>query len=147
MAKEPLVSQEMADKFKTEKDTPYLRWVREEGLDIISAQYVPDLRTVDLKPWASRGGRGVMINHEASRTSNDCYVCEIAPGKKLEPRRQPVRGDDPGPLRPRLDHGVEQCRASGHVRMEGGRDLRHSAQLPATSTSTARGRSRCGSWR
>ncbi len=86
MAKEPLVSQDMADKFKSEKDTPYLRWVREEGLDIISAQYVPDLRTVELKPWASRGGRGVIINHEASRTSNDCYVCEIAPGKRLEPR-------------------------------------------------------------
>src|SRR5262245_58991743 len=29
---------------------------------------------------------GVFIKHEASRTSNDCYVCEIAPGKKLEPQ-------------------------------------------------------------
>ncbi len=36
-----MVSQEMAEKFKTEKDTPYLRFVRAEGLDIISAQYVP----------------------------------------------------------------------------------------------------------
>ena len=31
------------------------------------------------------GAKGVFINHEASRFSNDCYVCEIAPGKKLEP--------------------------------------------------------------
>jgi oxalate decarboxylase/phosphoglucose isomerase-like protein (cupin superfamily) len=85
MAKSTLVSQEMADKFKTEKDTPYLRFVRGEGLDIISAQYVPDLRTVELKPWPRRSGRGVYVNHEASRTSNDCYVCEIPPGKKLEP--------------------------------------------------------------
>ena len=85
MAKDLLVSQEMAEKFKTEKDTPYLRFVRQDGLDIISAQYVPDLRTVELKPWARRAGKGVYINHEASRTSNDCYVCEIAPGKKLEP--------------------------------------------------------------
>jgi len=85
VAKDVLVSQEMADKFKTEKDTPYLRFVRSEGLDIISAQYVPDLCTVDLKPWARRGAKGVFINHEASRTSNDCYVCEIPPGKKLEP--------------------------------------------------------------
>ncbi len=88
MAKDVLVSEEMANKFKTEKDTPYLRFVRGEGLDIISAQYVPDLRTVELKPWARRGegAKGVFINHEASRTSNDCYVCEIAPGKKLEPQ-------------------------------------------------------------
>jgi oxalate decarboxylase/phosphoglucose isomerase-like protein (cupin superfamily) len=77
----------MAKKFATEKDTPYLRWVRSEGLDIISAHYVPNLRTTELKPWARREGRGVFINHEASRTSNDCYVCEIAPGKKLSPQR------------------------------------------------------------
>jgi oxalate decarboxylase/phosphoglucose isomerase-like protein (cupin superfamily) len=88
MAKDATVSDELAKKFATEKDTPYLRWVRNEGLDIISAQYVPNLRTVELKPWPRRGGKGVYINHDASRTSNDCYVCEIAPGGKLAPQRQ-----------------------------------------------------------
>src|SRR6266446_4881679 len=88
MAKDAVVSEELAKKFSTEKDTPYLRWVRSEGLDIIGAHYVRNLRTVELKPWARRGGRGVYINHEASRTSNDCYVCEIPAGKKLEPQRQ-----------------------------------------------------------
>src|SRR5436309_7283977 len=88
VAKDVLVSEEMANKFKPEKDTPYLRFVRGEGMDIISAQYVPDLCTVDLKLWPRRGpgAKGVFINHEASRTSTDCYVCEIAPGKKLEPQ-------------------------------------------------------------
>jgi len=88
MAKNAVVSEEMANKFASEKDTPYLRWVRNEGLDIIGAHYVPNLHTVELKPWPRRGGRGVFINHEASRTSNDCYVCEIAPGGKLAPQRQ-----------------------------------------------------------
>jgi oxalate decarboxylase/phosphoglucose isomerase-like protein (cupin superfamily) len=88
MAKDALVSDELAGKFATEKDSAYLRWVRQEGLDIISAHYVPNLRTVELKPWARRGGKGIFINHEASRTSNDCYVCEIAPGGKLAPQRQ-----------------------------------------------------------
>ncbi len=88
MAKNAIVSEELAKKFATEKDTPYLRWVRGEGLDIISAHYVQNLNTVALKPWARRGGAGVYINHEASRTSNDCYVCEIPPGGKLEPHRQ-----------------------------------------------------------
>ena len=86
MAKDAIVAQELADKFKTEKEQPYLRYVRGEGLDVIGAQYVPNLRTVELKPWPRRNGKGVFINHEASRTSNDCYVCEIAPGGKLEPR-------------------------------------------------------------
>jgi len=88
MANNATVSQELASKFATEKETPYLRWVRDEGLDIISAHYVPNLRTVALKPWARRGGAGVFINHEASRTSNDCYVCEVPPGGKLAPQRQ-----------------------------------------------------------
>ena len=88
MAKDAIVSDDLAKKFASEKDTPYLRWVRNEGLDIISAHYVQNLRTVELKPWARRGGKGVYINHEASRTSNDCYVAEIPAGGKLAPQRQ-----------------------------------------------------------
>ena len=88
MAKDALVSEKMAKNFAKEKDSPYVRWVEAEGLDIIAAHYIPDLNTVDLKPWERRGGRGVFINHEASRTSNDCYVCEIPVGGKLAPQRQ-----------------------------------------------------------
>jgi oxalate decarboxylase/phosphoglucose isomerase-like protein (cupin superfamily) len=88
MAQTAIVSEELAKKFATEKETPYTRWVKSEGLDIVSALYVRNLRTVELKPWARRGGRGVFINHDASRTSNDCYVCEIPPGGALAPQRQ-----------------------------------------------------------
>jgi oxalate decarboxylase/phosphoglucose isomerase-like protein (cupin superfamily) len=83
-----VVSDDLAQKFKSEKDTPYLRWVRGEGLDIISAHYVRNLRSVALKPWARRGGNAVFLNHDASRTTNDCYVCEIPPAGKLAPHRQ-----------------------------------------------------------
>ena len=88
MAKNAVVSEDLANKFKTEKETPYTRWVKAEGLEILPSHYVKNLRTQELKPWARRGGNFVFINHEASRTSNDCYVCEIPPGKKLEPHRQ-----------------------------------------------------------
>ena len=50
MAKDAVVSEDLAKKFAAEKDTPYTRWVRAEGLDIISSFYVADLHTVDLKP-------------------------------------------------------------------------------------------------
>ena len=83
-----IVPDTVAKKFESEKATPYTRWVAEEGLDIIDAMYVQNLHTVDLKPWARRGGRGVYLNHDASRTSNDCYVCEIPPGQQLAPQRQ-----------------------------------------------------------
>lgn len=88
MAGDALVNDQLAAKFATEKDSPYTRWVASEGLDIIAAHYVPDLRTVELKRWDRRGGRGVFINHEATRTSNDCYVCEIPAGGALAPQRQ-----------------------------------------------------------
>jgi oxalate decarboxylase/phosphoglucose isomerase-like protein (cupin superfamily) len=88
MAKDALVSDDLAKKFASEKDTPYTHWVRAEGLDIASSLYVPDLHTVELKPWARRGGHGLFLNHDASRTSNDCYVCEIPPGRELAPQHQ-----------------------------------------------------------
>src|SRR5438045_6355129 len=88
MAKDAIVSDDFAKKFAAEKETPYTRWVKSEGLDLISSTYVQKLNTVELKPWPRRGGSGVFMNHEASRTSNDCYVCEIPPGKTLSPQRQ-----------------------------------------------------------
>ena len=36
MAKDAIVSEQLAQKFATEKETPYTRWVASEGLDIIS---------------------------------------------------------------------------------------------------------------
>jgi mannose-6-phosphate isomerase-like protein (cupin superfamily) len=86
--KTALVSEELAGKFKTEKETPYTRWVKAEGLEIIPSFYVRNLRTVALKPWARRGGNAVFLNHDASRTSNDCHVMEIPAGKSLTPHRQ-----------------------------------------------------------
>ena len=88
MSKDAIVSEQLAQKFATEKETPYTRWVASEGLDIISGHFVMNLNTVELKPWARRGGNAVFINHDASRTSNDCYVCEISAGGKLAPQRQ-----------------------------------------------------------
>ena len=35
-----LVSEELAQKFITEKDTPYTRWVKSEGLDKIGRAHV-----------------------------------------------------------------------------------------------------------
>lgn len=88
MAKDALVSEDIAKKFAKEKETPYTRWVQAEGLEIIDGIYVPDLNEVELKPWPRRNARGVFVNHDASRTSNDCYVCEIAPGEEVVEQRQ-----------------------------------------------------------
>ena len=57
--KTAMVSDEMAKKFATEKETPYTRWVASQGLEIQSAIYQPNLHTLELNDWAARGGRGV----------------------------------------------------------------------------------------
>lgn len=82
------VSDKLAEKFKTEKETPYTRFIAAEGLEIINGHYVASLHTIALKPWARRGGMAVFLNHDASRTTNDCYVMEIPAGKSLAPHRQ-----------------------------------------------------------
>jgi len=74
--------------FATEKDSPYLRWVRNGSLDVIGAHYVANLRTGRLKPGRDAAAAASSSTHEASRTSNDCYVCEIPRAGKLEPQRQ-----------------------------------------------------------
>ncbi len=86
--KDAIVSDTLAAKFTAEKETPYTRFIAGEGLEILPALYVPSLHEIPLRPWARRGGNAVFLNHDASRTSNDCYVMEIAPGTKLAPHRQ-----------------------------------------------------------
>jgi oxalate decarboxylase/phosphoglucose isomerase-like protein (cupin superfamily) len=88
MTKDAMVSDDTAKKFAKEKETPYTRWVKSEGLEIVNGTFIPNLNTIDLKPWSRRNGRAVFINHDASRTSNDCYVCEIGAGGKLTEQRQ-----------------------------------------------------------
>ena len=122
------VSEEMASKFATEKETPYTRWVKAEGLEIGSAIYQQDLHAIELRPWARRGGRGVFLNHDASRTSNDAYVCEIPPGKQLAPQRQLFEEmiyvlDGRGSTTVWNDAGAKVT-----LRVEGGCDLRDPAQ-------------------
>ncbi len=87
--KSPVVSEELAKKFATEKDTPYLRWVRGEGLDIISAQYVRNLRTVELKPWPRRGAASGSTSTTTPRASPTIATSAPSrPGKSSTPQRQ-----------------------------------------------------------
>ena len=76
MTKQAIVSDDMAKKFAKEKETPYTRWVKNEGLDIIDGIYVPDLNAVELRPWPRRNGRAVYINHDA------CFILGIGNGRR-----------------------------------------------------------------
>ena len=81
-----------------------------------------------------RGGRGVYINHEASRTSNDCYVCEIPAGGELAPQRQLYEEMIYILDGTRIDHGVERRRRADHLRM-GGKGSMFAIPLNCSGTS------------
>jgi hypothetical protein len=76
MYKSPVVSDELAQKFASEKDTPYERWVRSQGLDIKPAMYVRQLRTIALKPWAERGGMAEAYAKELETLPPLCEAAE-----------------------------------------------------------------------
>jgi gentisate 1,2-dioxygenase len=71
---------------KSEKSI-YEEWALEEGIPIVDGTHVEDLRAIELAPWARKGGRGALLHHEATPSSNNCYVCEIPAGGQLEPQQ------------------------------------------------------------
>ena len=66
----------------------YAEYQRREGIPVVRGFAIEDLRTLELAPWARRGGRGTFVNLDGTGGTNDAYVCEIAPGGSLSPQRQ-----------------------------------------------------------
>lgn len=67
--------------------TPYQKWIESQGIPILKEFYVEDLGTVELRPWAWKGGRGAYLNLIGTGESNDSYICEIPAGQSLHPQR------------------------------------------------------------
>jgi len=65
----------------------YDEWQRGEAIPVVRGFFVEDLNTVAVEPWKRKGGLGAFINLEGTGGTNDAYVCEIPPGKTLQPQR------------------------------------------------------------
>src|SRR5712692_1047085 len=68
-------------------NTTYQQFLEKEKLPVISAFHVEDIRELELAPWERMGGKGVYLNLEGTEGVDDCYVCEIPPGKSLNPQK------------------------------------------------------------
>ena len=68
--------------------TSYEKWLDREGIPIIKTFFVEDIRGVELAWWERKGGNGAFLQMEGAGQTNNCYICEIAPGKSLKPQRQ-----------------------------------------------------------
>lgn len=69
------------------QETTYRQWVQSEGIDVVPGHHVPDLRELELRPWARTSGAACFINHDDTDRSNDCVVEEIPPTAGLVPQR------------------------------------------------------------
>lgn len=65
----------------------YQSWVEREGIDLIHGYCVDNVYTMGLKPRARTGGYEARIQLDGTGDLSDCYVCEIPPGKQLEPQK------------------------------------------------------------
>ncbi len=83
-----------SENFTPDKDLPilsavdaYQTFIESEGIPIVTGFFVEDLNTVEVKPWARVGGNGAYVDLDGNGHTNDAYVCEIPPGKSLNPER------------------------------------------------------------
>lgn len=68
-------------------ESSYQRWMREEGLPVISGYGVKDVATVELGPWGRLGGRGAFVQLAGLEGYTGIYIAEIPPGGALEPEK------------------------------------------------------------
>src|SRR5579883_458941 len=73
---------------RIETSNTYEKYQQEQGIPIVHGFGVDDIGAVELGQWAQRGGRGAFVDLDGNGGINDAYICEIAPGGSLEPRRQ-----------------------------------------------------------
>jgi quercetin dioxygenase-like cupin family protein len=71
-----------------EKVNTYEAFQRDEGIPVVRGFGVEDLRTIEVRPWARKGGLGTYINLDGTGGTNDAYICEIPPGQATNPGRQ-----------------------------------------------------------
>jgi oxalate decarboxylase/phosphoglucose isomerase-like protein (cupin superfamily) len=71
-----------------QKVNAYEAFQQQEGIPVVRGFGVEDLRTIEVRPWARKGGLGTYINLDGTGGTNDAYVCEIPPGQATNPGRQ-----------------------------------------------------------
>ncbi len=68
-------------------ETFYDRWVKAQGIPVVTGYAVDDLNNIKVEPWNRKGGKGAFVILEGAEGMADSYVCEIPPGGSLKPQR------------------------------------------------------------
>lgn len=71
--------------FMIDRYDPYRRWLKSEGVPVITGEYVADVKTVELGYWERKGGKAAVLSF-SDQLLADGYICEIPPGGQLKPQ-------------------------------------------------------------
>jgi uncharacterized RmlC-like cupin family protein len=69
------------------EQSPYEKWVAEQGIPVVQGMSVYDLHAVEVAPWEWLDGRAAFVHLYGTGGTNDAWVCEIPPGGQLRPQR------------------------------------------------------------
>ncbi len=83
------IEQEVKEKQAVNDVLPdlYQEFQRQEGIPVYQGFTIPDLRTLQVKPWRRMGATGAYVNLFGEEILGDNYVLEIPPGEKIKPQR------------------------------------------------------------
>lgn len=65
----------------------YRGFQREEGIPVNICYAVPDLKTIEVKPWRRMGAFGAYVNLYGEEVLGDNYILEIPRGEKIKPQK------------------------------------------------------------
>lgn len=63
----------------------YRSWLKQEGIPAHQLFAVPDVRKLEVGPWARLGGLGAYVQLTGAEEQSGMYLCEIPPGEALNP--------------------------------------------------------------
>jgi oxalate decarboxylase/phosphoglucose isomerase-like protein (cupin superfamily) len=77
----------MKDAIPLYEKTPYVKWIRGEGIPVHEGFGMEDVRELETAPWKRTGGKGAFIQLYGMQGVTAMYVGEIPPGGALNPER------------------------------------------------------------
>ena len=67
--------------------TPYEQWMGKEGVPVHIGYSVPNVRTLEVKPWARMGGQGALVDMTGAEGTDGAYILQLNPGETTKPQR------------------------------------------------------------
>jgi quercetin dioxygenase-like cupin family protein len=79
-----------AESFRPEpfsERTPYEQWMAKEGVPVHTGYSTPNVRTLEVKPWARVGANGALVDLTGAEGTDGAYILQLAQGETTKPQR------------------------------------------------------------